>query len=709
MIGTGGTGFSVGNSYPGAARPLGLVKASPDTADALGLAYGAQRGGGYHYDDVFIQGFSHLHLQGVGLTDYGLVSLMPLDGIPAKRTSPDTYMAPFSHDREEARPGRYSVVLEEPEIHVEITATDHTALHRYTFSEEVSEPVVLIDPSKLMGTSRLLAASVRVFPEEGRVTGLVRQNGEMSAPFTTWFAMEVQPIPTSWGTWSDEGLASGDAVEQSSVFVEEGELEAERIGAWLGFDTHEVHLRVALSTVDAQGALRNLELEHNGFDLEAEEEAAWDAWAQALGDVRIRGGSEAEQVQFASALYRCLLMPNLFSDADGRYRGFDGSVHASTGHRYFTDFSLWDTYRSTHPLYTLIWPQEHREMLRSMARMAEQGGNLPRWPLAIWDGGFMVGSPAQIVVAEAAIKGLGDFEQEALIQVAVDDALGRTEPDYAGRPDIELYESTTYYPADEVGSSVSWTQEVALADHALSLVASNSKDRAWLGERAGWWRNLYDDEVGFFHGRNADGSFTELVSDGAWLDEFSEGNARQYLWGVPHDPEGLFELLGGEAIAVDRLSEFFENAVTDDTLDWLPQSWFWAGNEHDIHTPWLFALAGRPDLTREWVSWTANTHYSDQADGLPGNDDGGTLSAWYAWAAMGLYPLAGTDRYVLGRPFFEQIELPGPGGGLLIKRCPAGELGAILLDGEALSEPELRHEDLFCASVLEFTCASANP
>jgi predicted alpha-1,2-mannosidase len=319
----------------------------------------------------------------------------------------------------------------------------------------------------------------------------------------------------------------------------------------------------------------------------------------------------------------------------------------------------------------------------------------------------MLGSPAHVVVGEAALKGLGDFEEAALIEFAVADALGENDPPYAARPDIEVYEAHHYYPGDEIGRSVSWTLEVAIADYALSKVAARATDRAWLSERSGWWANLYDPELGYIHARNSDGSFAEMASEGAWLDEFAEGNARQYLWHVPHDPEALFQLLGGEAIAMQRLEDFFEGALTDDTLDWLPQGWFWASNEHDIHTPWLFALGGRPDLTRSWVDWVAQTHYSDQADGIPGNDDGGTLSAWYAWSAMGLYPLAGTDRYVLGRPFFEHIEIPGPGDGLLITRCPEGALGEIRLDGHVLTSPDVTHDELVGASRLDFGCASS--
>ena len=495
-------------------------------------------------------------------------------------------------------------------------------------------------------------------------------------------------------------------IESTVLDEEDSTIAAENVGGWLQFDSREVHVRVAISTVDAEGAMANLEAEHTGFDLPSTQEAARVSWEEALAGIRVAGGTETQQKMFASALYRALLMPNLYSDVDGRYRGFDQAVHSDPGHRYFTDFSLWDTYRTTHPLYTFLWPNEHREMLRSWARMADQGGILPRWPLALWDGGFMVGSPAHIVVAEAIQKHLMDFEEETLLDIALLDAFGGHEPEYGARPDVEMYNQTGYYPADQVGRSVSWTLEVALADYALAQVAPREEDRLRLAERSGWWKNLYDPDVGFIHGRNSDGSFDELVSEGTWLSRFSEGNARQYLWAVPHDPEGLFSLLGGESMAMERLNDFFEQAVTDETLDWLPQGWFWAGNEHDIHTPYLFAMGGRPDLTRKWVDWVVDTHYSDQPDGLPGNDDGATLSAWLAWTAMGIYPLAGTDRYVLGQPWFERIELDRPDGPFRIERCPEGELGEIWLDGVALTKTELRHEELACASLLEFRCAS---
>lgn len=253
-------------------------------------------------------------------------------------------------------------------------------------------------------------------------------------------------------------------------------------------------------------------------------------------------------------------------------------------------------------------------------------------------------------------------------------------------------------------------QELCLADAALSRVDTLDPDTAaHLADRATWWRAIYDEDVGFFHARNSDGSFEDFDSESWWLDEYSEGNARQYLWMVPHDPEGLFEVLGGKDVAIARLEELFDETAADDT-EWqsgLPGRWYWHGNEIDIHVPWLFALAGRPDLTRQWVAWVMAERYSTEATGLAGNDDGGTLSAWYVWAAMGLYPLAGTDRYVLGDPVFTRVEIQMPDGVFTIERLGTDELAEIRLDGQVLTQPDLHHEQLVVGSTLSFVGADA--
>jgi predicted alpha-1,2-mannosidase len=735
FIATGGVGYGVGCAYPGPGVPFGLVKVSPDTSDAWGGSQGFYRGGGYHYDDVHIEAFSHMHLHGTGLTDYGSLGVMPLrgaalDGGDATQTERDGRKAVFSHEDEQASPGRYAVRLLETGIEVELTASPHLALHRYAFPADIDDPTVLFDLGHALGAGSTTAGDLRIDRAASggapHLTGSLTMDGEMSAPHQVWFAVEVDPPPARVGTWAD-GLVDPGGTETSGVSV----------GAWLGFDPRAdgaprtVHLRVALSLVDADGAVANLMAEpadRGRFDWDGAADDARQAWADFLSPVRVWGGTDADQIKLATALFHIGQMPTLLSDADGRHRGFDGLVYdpfplddgaGGTRNRgYYSDFSLWDTYRTFHPALTLLWPETHGDLLWSLSRMVEEGGGIPRWPLANGDPGTMLGTPGHVVVAEALLKGLADFGEQALVDHAVAVATGAVEPPYGGRPDVARYHALGFYPADEVGRSVAWTQEVAIADHALVLAAEArpdlgvaDADLALLREAAGYWRNLYDAELGWFHARNADGSFQELESESAWLEEYAEGNARQYLWLVPHDPEALFDTLGGEELALGRLEEFMEEAAVEQVegLPGAPGAWYWHGNEPDIHAPWLFALAGRPDRTRHWVDWVVETLYTTGPDGLDGNDDGGTLSAWLLFADLGFYPLAGTDRYVLGEPRFPRIEIDvdgaADGAPFTILRVGDGEIAGVLLNGQPLDAPELSHADLRAGGSLVFVGA----
>jgi predicted alpha-1,2-mannosidase len=724
-IGSGGIGYQVGCGYPGPNLPFALAKPGPDTSSANGAALGAYHGGGYHADDRHIQGFSHLHLYAVGLTDYGLLAVMPTDGWTAAdgapRTAEDGYRAAFDKESEHAEVGLYEVTLVDPAVEVSLTATQHTALHRYRFPPAVAEPSLIIDLGHQMEGGVMLASDLVYDPETGRARGSLRQDGAMSQPFTLWFELEVDPLPAAWATWSDPATLDLNATSAAAPAVEGG---SGRSGLALRFPqlsggTREVHVRVAVSTVDAAGAAANFEAEHDGFDLDAGVAAAKEAWAAQLAPVRVWGGTSDQQVIFASALYHSAQMPTQFSDVDGRYRGFDQAVHADPGHRYFTDLSLWDTYRTTHPLYTLLWPDQHLEVLASLQRMDEQGDGLPRWPIALWDGGFMVGSPAEIVLAEAALKGLQPAGLAQTLGRAVDAALGRRSPAYAGRADPVAYGAIGYRPAEWGDSSVSTTQELAVADHALALAARalgpeasgiSAADADELARRGGFWANLYNPETGYFQARTEAGDFVPLSSESAWDDAYAEGNARQYRWMVPHDPAGLAQTLGGEAAALDLLRTFFERAEVDanDAIEGVPEAWYWHGNEVDLHAPFLFALWGAPAETHRWVGWVMERWYGTGPDGLAGNDDGGTLSAWYVWAAMGLYPLAGTDLYALGLPIFQRVEVDrADGRTLTIHR--EGKLGPIdeddrvqvLLDGEERTG-SLRHAELMAADDLRF-------
>lgn len=729
FISTGGLGFSVGSGYPGATRPFGLVKLSPDTADSVGSDAGYHRGGGYHYDDTWVQGFSHMHMHGIGVTDYGVLAVMPVDrgdpagGLPPELTVEGGYRALLDHSREEARPGWYRLGLDQPEVDVSLTTTTRTGLHRYRFGESVAAPTLIVDLGHALGSSRVHSAWVEVDPQAGTLQGELVMDGELTAPFTVWFAARTDVLPERWGTWQGAQVSDSDpsgitvmdratSASRDVVKDADGEAEHQRVGAWLGFPagTEDVHLQVGISTVDLDGAWLNLETEATSWSPEGVADDARSEWRQALSPVRIWGGEADDRVIFATALYHSLQMPTIYSDVDGRYRGFDDQVHLAD-HLYHTDYSLWDTYRTLHPLLTLLWPDRHHDILASFARMVEDGGNVPRWAAATSDSETMLGTPANIVWAEAWRKGLRGWGEEIVAPRAIDIALGRYSPAYGGRPDVTWTGTLGYYPADQVGRSVAWTQETAISDYALAEVAADlgsTWDGVELRSRSEAWKRLYNPETGWIQGRETDGSWRNLPSPEIWDDVYAEGNARQYLWLAPQDPEALFEVLGGEEIALARLTEMMEGTAAEeaDRLEVVPNSWYWHGNEPSLHIPWMFGLAGRPDLGRVWVRWVMDTYYGTGPDGITGNDDAGTSSAWFAFAAMGIYPLAGTERYVLGLPAFERIELD-LGGDVFTITSDVDPLAGdqpveIALDGTPWPAPHLSHAHLRPGGWLHF-------
>lgn len=718
FIGTGGIGYGVGGSYPGAGVPFGLVKVSPDTADANNNAPGYAHTGGYHYDDEAIRAFSHMHMQGVGIAAYGALGMMPMDGFSTERIPMAGHLQVFSHDNERAGPGWYSVEFSDVDIETTLTATAHTALHQYRFGD-VETPTVLIDLAHVIGRGVVPGGEITVNPDAGTVEGWLVMDGEMGQPYPLFFSMVTDVLPSQWGVWSEDAVLEGETTASVAVpeIPEDGQVpwsgtESPPLGAWLQFDGAEtVTVRVAISNVDIDGARNNLDVEHTGFSMADGQEQAMAEWADMLAPVRIGGGSERDQIIFATSLFKALQMPTLYSDADGRYRAFDDSIQQADWGGFYTDFSLWDTYRSAHPLYVLLWKEHTADMMDSLAAMARSGGSIPRWPLSNGDAGVMLGTPGTIVFAEAYLKGVVDFDVQTLHEVAIGIAMGTLDIDYGGRPDVATQEKYTYLPADMFGSSVAWSQELAISDALLSRLEAELGDpqlAEHLQERSGWWANHFRPETGFFHGRLSDGSWVDIESESQWDDVYTEGNARQYRWLVPHDPEGLFAAMGGDDIAVDYLLALFEGRR--DELEELgeigvPSAWYWHGNEPDIHAAFLFATAGRPDLTQQWVHWILDNEYDNSPAGIDGNDDAGTLAAWFVFAAMGLYPLNGTDRYVLSDPRFEWIELdvgqPGEPP-LRIERQGEGEIVRIELDGEELTGVDVLHSQLKPGAVLRF-------
>jgi predicted alpha-1,2-mannosidase len=709
FIGSGGFGYGFGSAFPGAAAPSGLAKVGPDTDGPFGtiafLHYS-----GYWYGDDTIQGFSHVHLHGTGLPDYGVLTLMPVDGpVDASRTTPDGYASRFAKDSEHGSPGYYEVTLDRGGIRVEITATARAAHHRIGFAPGADGHLVL-DLAKHLASGTVDSAEIQLFPDEQRMAGRLRSVGGMSDGFggyDLYFDARVRQPWSESVVWSAEagGPSPGSSASGTGV------------GCGLTFPASAapVEVQVGLSFVSAEAARANREAEMPAWDFEGTRAEVEGEWRQLLSRVLVEGGSEAERRMFYSALYRAFLMPTVASDVDGGFR-FADQVAAADGYRFMTDMSLWDTYRTLHPLYDLVAPELAGDAARSLVAMAAALGYFPKWPIATGESGVMLGASAEVVLADAAIKGVTGFDAAAAYAILRAAALDAEAPaaGRGGRGDIDEYLDLGYVPASR-DRSASTTVEYGWDDRALGNLAAalgEEDDAELLAGRSRGWRHLYDPALGFVRARNADSSWPAAgaFDPTEFNDDYAEANAWQTTFSALFDPDGIIEVTGGEEALVARLEELFDQAAedlvarppSDMIASSLPRPFYWHGNEPDIHAAYLFALAGRPDLTARWVDWIRASLYTDGADGLAGNDDGGTLSSWYVWSALGVYPIAGTDRYVTGAPIFSRVRVAVPGGTLVIEAADGERDGRVLVDGAAIEGSELRHQDLAAGRVIRF-------
>lgn len=684
MIGTGGPGYRVGSSSPAATTPFGLVKLGPDTALEWG-GIDAQHCSGYFYDDTYIDGFSHVRLHGTGVADYGTVLVMPLldtdgTGVPDTMRSPDDWREGFSHTNETAEPGYYAVTLNNG-IRAELTASPHAGYHRYTFPTG-SVGTVVFDLEHVLGGGGA-GAEVNLDPTTGDLSGWMLDQGSFVGGyggFRTYFYVHVAEGFTSSGSWS----------------------EGNDVGAWIASPTQTLTLDVGISLVSVDEAKANLTAENLG-DFDAQVEAARAAWEAPLQKFELVDATDDERALFYTSVYHLLQMPTTQSDVDGGYLGFDQAVHTDPGFTFYSDMSLWDTYRTANPAYMLFYPEQARDFASSLVTMAAQGGALPRWPAASGESGSMLGLPANVVLAETALKGIDGWDQDAGFADAVGLTLGDIRGTPSDPPDPDTLEQYGYLPSDQFGTSVAWVQEVAWADNAVGLWAQKrgeAQTAARLAWRSRFWKNLYDPDVGFFHARLADGSFAPLTSETDWSEEYAEGNAWQYLW-LAAQPAELAEVLGGTGPARDRLTTFFTNADAEGLVTG-PAAYYWQGNEPDLHAAFLFALWGDPDSTGTWQRWVEDERYANAPDGLAGNDDGGTLAAWYVFSTLGIYPLAGTDTYVIGVPRYTAARFavtdPATGedaGWFSIYRDGTGDhVKQVTLNGVVITRPYLHHAEL---------------
>ncbi|MFI2643928.1 GH92 family glycosyl hydrolase [Streptomyces sp. NPDC018610] len=648
-----------GNTFPGAAVPFGMVQLSPDTGHSTG----------YDYSQNHVRGFSLVHLSGVGCRLGGDLPVLPTTG-DVTQTDYAKYAAGFRHEDESANPGYYRVALDSG-IRAELTATARTGVQRYTFPA-TDKANVLLDAGQAL--HRTVATKVEVLDDRTvRTTVTGRGFCKDTLPYTVHTITRFDRPFTAYGTWDGATVTAGSRTGRG--------------GAYVRFDTTKdrtVEATTALSYVDADGAAGNLRAEGGrGFD--TVREAARRAWEDRLSDVRAYGGGGTLRRTFYSALYRAFLAPNVGSDADGRYTGWDRRVHRTDGFTYYQNWSLWDTYRTQAEFLALLAPRESRDMAISVIKVAEESGWLPKWGYGTVETNIMTGDPVTPFLTNAyhhgLLKGYEDRAYQALRRNAdtlpppTSPAVGRDAvPDYLARgyaPYVKGHEPTKSGHSDYAfGGSA--TLEYALSDAMLAQMARALGHRAdadrWAARSLNY-RNLFDPSTRFFRARDTSGAFTGPWSPAQSVG-FHEGTAWQYQWMVPQDLPGVVRLIGGERLTNERLDEFFayDQLLKDpertarevwvngpyayyDTDKYNPQ------NEPDLLAPYTYLSTGQPWKTTDVVH-AALTLFTDEPTGLTGNDDLGTMSAWNVLSSIGLYPVQpGYPTWGLSTPVFERVDL----------------------------------------------------
>ena len=695
----------VGNVYPGASAPFGMVQLSPDNGRA-GWDYIA----GYFYPDSTIAGFSHTHLSGTGAGDLYDISFLPIT-LPAlddslipptsqtKEQAPIGIHARFSHKTEVAQAGYYAVTLEPYKIRVELTATDRVGVQRYTFQQDADTACIILNLDKAMNWDRTLSSDVRAITP-AHLSGYRFSDGwarGQEVYFTTKISRPADRIERTTTPREGKGTATKHGVILRLYYykVRAGE---------------SITLRTALSGVSEAGALKNLNAEaaHNDFDRYRQRAAA--LWSQRLGLIRLSSDTpDSLQTTFYTALYRAQICPTLYSDVDGSYLGADHKVHQRKGATYST-FSLWDTYRAAHPLYSLLQPKLQRDFVESLIDFgAQNDGHLPVWNMYASETDMMIGYHSIPVIVEAVLRGIYVPKDKAALL-----GLLRSTAERKGYRGLDEYREKGYICSDHEDESVSKTLEYAYDDDAIARYA------AWMGDReveqiyrdrARSYRHLWDEQTGFFRPRQSNGQLDSLFDPFAYTKPFTESNAYHYLFSVQHDVEGLSKLMQGKL--AERLDEFFTSPTPKHielpifSTGMIGQ--YAHGNEPGHHVIFLYNAAHQPWKTAELTHRVLRELYTDKPNGLCGNEDCGQMSAWYVFASLGFYPVDPlSGRYELVTPLFRQSTITLPNGRTL--RLSAPELSdktryikSVTINGRAHRKSYITYEELMQGGEVRFT------
>lgn len=700
FIGTGAVQSSLsGNNYPGATVPFGMVQLSPDTREAPDWAQAS----GYDYNDSIIYGFSHTRLSGTGASDFIDILLFP--------TISDKRKSTFTHQHEQARPGYYQVLLKDEKIQAELTASVHVGVHRYTCSDGDQLKLWLdLDHSANKGSwnrriiqSQLRMVSPTVVEGYRIITGWAKLR-------KIYFHLEFsQPVLSNQ-------LYDGNRMYENTPVINGTELRG-----LFCFDkkwNKELICKVALSPVSIENARLNMATEVPGWDFEYIARAAETSWEKELKKIIIQG-TDLQKKIFYTALYHTMVQPNTMSDVNGEYMASDYVTRSvAKGEVHYSTFSLWDTFRAAHPLYTLIHTHRIPDFVKSMMRQYDYYGYLPVWQLWGQDNYCMIGNHSIPVIVDAVLKGVAGVDEEKAYEAVFNSSI----VSHPNSP-FEVWEKYGYMPENIQTQSVSITLEQAFDDWCVAQLAKRlgkEKDYNHFMKRSAFYRNLFNSKTGFFQPKNDKGEWIEPFdpykygANGGY--PFTEGNAWQYFWYVPQNIPDLISLTGGNKAFVAKLDTFFtvsyqSGALNDNASGFVGQ--YAHGNEPSHHVAYLYACAGEPWKTQKYVAYIMNELYNDSSSGYAGNDDCGEMSAWYVFGALGFYPVNPVSgEYVIGTPMLEEAVIQLPDRKTFTVKAPRKEdnevyICSMKLNGEKYTKNYITHQDIMKGGILEFVMTAS--
>ncbi|MDP1623044.1 MAG: GH92 family glycosyl hydrolase [Bacteroidales bacterium] len=729
----------MGHTFPGACVPFGFVQLSPDTDTIPYEKEGKYNPdvyrycAGYQYLDKTIVGFSHTHFNGAGHSDLGDFLIIPTVGKlqlnPGTADHPETgYRSRFRKETEKASPGYYKVHLDDPDVEAELTATTRTGFHRYTFPESDSAHIILDMVHGIYNYDGKVLLAFLQAHNDTLVTGYRITRGWARTRYL-YFALSFSKPFKSYGFRNDEQPVYRGFWRRFNQQENFPEIAGKKIRAHFDFSTiqgEKIMIKIGLSAVSMDGALRNLQTEIPHWDFEKTRKEAQQAWENELSRIRIEGPDD-RKVNFYTALYHVLQSPVVYNDVDSLYRGIDQNIHKAKNFTNYTIFSLWDTYRAEHPLLTLLYPQKTSDMINSMLAHFDQS---PEHMLPVWshhgnENWCMIGYHSVPVIADAWVKGIRGFDSYKALRACVTTA---TNPLYDGIGDYMKY---GFVPDDKSGNSASVTLEYAYDDYTIAQFAkavihakeSSDQEKKFAREQATHftdrslnYRNLFDPSTGFIRAKNTDGSwktpFDPLSTHGQG---FIEGNSWNYSFYVPHDVPDYISLMGGEKIFIRRLDSLFTmylddryfNETEDVTREGLIGNYV-HGNEPSHHVAYLYNWTSKPWKTQERIHLIVNTMYRNKPDGLCGNDDCGQMSAWYIFSVLGFYPVCpGTTQYAIGAPGVSSATISLPGDKIFTVKANGLSdknkyIQSMTLNGKILTTPFIDHGELISGGELIF-------